>query len=239
MHLLITICARGGSKGIPGKNMKMLHGKPLIAYTIAHAQRFAEETGGDVSLSTDSDEIRSVAASCGLSTSYVRPAALAGDDVGKEAAMRDLLRYGEERKGVRYDMLLDLDVTSPLRTMEDLRSALKLLEKDVQALNLFSVNRAHRNPYFNMVERGDGGYYCLCKKTTKPILSRQNAPQVYDLNASFYYFRRAFFDTKYTTPFTDRALIYEMPHVCFDLDEPKDFDLLEYLIKTGKLGFEL
>lgn len=239
MNLLITICARGGSKGIPGKNVKMLHGKPLIAYTIAQAQRFAQSHHADVALSTDSEEIRSLAADCGLQTEYLRPHEFATDKAGKEAAMRNVLEYEERKRAKRYDMLLDLDVTSPLRTQEDLHEALKIIHADPKALNLFSVNHAHRNPYFNMVEKVADGYYRLVKIPETPILSRQTAPQVFDLNASFYFFRRAFFDAGWKTPFSDRALIYVMPHVCFDLDEPKDFLLLEYLLDKKLLGFEL
>jgi len=239
MNILITICARGGSKGIPGKNTKMLSGKPLLAYTIAQAQRFAESRGTDIALSTDDPDMRAVAATYGLHTEYLRPPELATDSAGKEAAMRYVLQYEEERRGKTYDMLLDLDVTSPLRTQEDLEAGLSILEAHPQALNLYSVNPAHRNPYFNMVEQGADGYYHLCKKPTTPILSRQVAPKVYDLNASFYFFRRTFFDAGWKTPFSDRALIYAMPHICFDLDTPEDFLFLEYLMEKQLLGFAL
>ncbi len=239
MSMLITICARGGSKGIPGKNTKNLHGKPLIAYTIAQAQAFAAKHDADIALSTDDLEIRSIADRCGLHTDYLRPAELATDSAGKEAAMRHALQNEEQRRGKRYDILLDLDVTSPLRTQQDLQEALVILEADPHALNIFSVNPAHRNPYFNMVEQAADGYYRLSKIPAQPILSRQTAPKVYDLNASFYFFRRAFFDSGCKTPFSDRALIYVMPHICFDLDEPEDFLFLEYLMDKQLLGFAL
>ena len=239
MNLLVSICARGGSKGVPGKNIRMVHGKPLIAYTVGHALAFAGLHGGTVTLSTDSEEIQSVAAQHGLKTEYVRPTALASDTAGKEAAMRDVLHYEEKRGGKQFDMLLDLDVTSPLRTVQDLEEGLQIMEQHPEALNLFSVNPAHRNPYFNMVEQGSDGFYHLSKTPKEPILSRQTAPKVYDPNASFYFFRRAFFDAGFKTPFSDRALVYVMPHVCFDLDEAKDFHLLEYLMEKNLLGFDL
>jgi CMP-N-acetylneuraminic acid synthetase len=96
MQLLITLCARGGSKGIPGKNIKSVGGKPLIAYSIAHAQAFAAKHSADIALSTDSEEIRTVAESCGLQTNYVRPAHLSGDDVGKIPVIADLVKNSEE-----------------------------------------------------------------------------------------------------------------------------------------------
>lgn len=238
MHILITICARGGSKGVPGKNIKEIAGKPLIAYSIEQAEKFAARHDADIALSTDSEEIRTVAAEFGLVTDYVRPAELSGDAASKESAMRDVLRYSEEKSGKRYDVLFDLDVTSPLRTQEDLDGALELLTKRPEVLSLFSANRAARNPYFNMVEQGEDGYYRLCKTSPVPIVSRQQAPAVYDLNASFFCFRREFFDGPSRTPFTERSVIYEMPHMCFDLDEPLDYEMLEYFIGQKKLDFD-
>lgn len=238
MNLIITICARGGSKGIPGKNIKPIAGKPLISYTIDQAKKFAKKHGGDVVLSTESDQIKAVAAEFGLETDYMRPDELGGDNIGKEAVMRDVLNFYEKQSGKTYDVLLDLDVTSPLRTTEDLEAGLLMMEENQEALNLYSVNRAARNPYFNMVEKGDDGFYHLCKKPEKPILSRQFVPDVYDLNASFYYYRRSFFDEGWTTPFTDRAIIYEMPHMCFDLDDPLDYEMLDYFIEHERLDFD-
>ncbi|WP_109694983.1 acylneuraminate cytidylyltransferase family protein [Chitinophaga deserti] len=239
MSVLITICARGGSKGIPGKNIRPLGGKPLISYSIEIAQRFASLNNGTVGLSTDAPDIRSVAASFGLETEYIRPEALSGDTVGKIDTIRDILLFEESRKGSKFDYILDLDVTSPLRTIEDLTSAFELIRQDAGAVNIFSVNKAGRNPYFNMVERNPEGYYSIVKKLNSPTLSRQSAPAVYEMNASFYFYRRDFFEQSYTSPVTDLSLIYEMPHVCFDLDHPVDFDFMEFLFVNHKLGFEL
>ena len=139
MNILITICARGGSKGIPGKNIKMLNGKPLIGYTIDIAKRFQEKHGNvEIALSTDSDEIIQVAEQCGLHSDYKRPASLSGDAVGKIDAIKDIVLYTENAKGIKYDYVLDMDVTSPLRTMEDLEEAFELMNADTNAINLFS-----------------------------------------------------------------------------------------------------
>jgi CMP-N-acetylneuraminic acid synthetase len=126
-----------------------------------------------------------------------------------------------------------------MRTVADLEAGLRILLDDPKALNLYSVNHARRNPYFNMVEREKDGYYHLSKKPQKPVLSRQTAPVVYELNASFYFFRREFFRQSWTSAYSDRALVYLMPHPCFDLDEPVDFDFLEFLIQERRLGFDL
>lgn len=239
MSLLITLCARGGSKGIPGKNIRPVNGVPLIAYSIRHAQSFAKKTGADIALSTDSADIRAVAETFGLAIDYVRPAELATDSAGKVEALRHLLLYEEQRRGKRYEYLLDLDITSPLRTIEDLERGFQRLQQDPKALNLFSVSPARRNPYFNMVEEGKDGYVHLSKKPEGALLCRQNAPKVYDMNASFYFYRRTFFEDSPSGVVTERSLCYVMPHECFDLDDPEDFAYLEYLISQKRLDFSL
>jgi len=239
MRTLITICARGGSKGIPGKNIKTIAGKPLMGYTIDCARKVQQALGNtDIILSTDSDEIIRVAASLGLETPYRRPAELANDTCGKLDAIDHAWRWAEEYYNCRYDYVLDLDCTAPLRNLEDVLAGFGILEKDAKALDLFSVSPAARNPYFNMVEQKESGYFDLVKDGSA-FTSRQSAPRVYDMNASYYIYRRAFFEQGLRDPNTPLSLVYVMPHRCFDLDEPVDFDFMEYLLKNGKLGFEL
>lgn len=237
MNILITICARGGSKGIPGKNIKMLNGKPLIGYTIDIAKLFQEKHGNvEIALSTDSDEIIRVAEECGLHSDYKRPEALGGDTVGKIDAINDIVLYTEKTKGIKYDYVLDMDVTSPLRTLEDLEEAFELMNADPNSVNLFSVSEAGRSPYFNQVEQKENGYFNKVKDAGV-FLTRQSAPKVYDLNASFYIYRRVFFDLGYKGAITDRSLIYLMKHTCFDLDHPIDFEIISFLLENDKLDF--
>ena len=239
MKTLITICARGGSKGIPGKNIKPIAGKPLIAYSIGCARRVAEALGdADILLSTDSEAIRDCAADWGLETEYRRPARLADDHCAKLDAIADALEWSEQRNRCRYDYLLDLDCTSPLRTVEDVLEGFRILEADPHALDIFSVNPAARNPYFNMVERKPSGYFDLVKDGSQ-FTTRQGAPAVYDMNGSFYIYRRSFFEQGLRDPNTPLSLVYVMPHRCFDLDEPEDFDYMSYLLEQDKLGFGL
>lgn len=237
-RLLVTICARGGSKGIPGKNLKSIGGTPLLAFSVTIAKRFANLNGGDLALSTDSDEIRKLAARYGLKTDYVRPPELSGDTAGKIDTIHHLLLNEEKRTGKRYEYILDLDVTAPLRTITDLTGAWLMLQGDREALNIFSVSKPHRNPYFNVVEKGDEGYYRLVKTPEKPIKSRQTAPKVFDLNASFYIYRRSFFDMGFENAYTPKSLVWLVEHICFDLDEPIDYLFMEYLIENKKLDFD-
>lgn len=239
MNILITICARGGSKGIPGKNIKPICGKPLIGYTIDVARQFqAKYPDTQIELSTDSDEIKRVAAVCGLSSTYTRPDALAGDTVGKIDAIADILYFCERERNEEYDYVLDMDVTSPLRNLTDLEAAFDIIKADAHAMNLFSVSPAGRNPYFNMVEQKENGYYNKIK-SLGDVLSRQAAPQVYDLNASFYFYKREFFKDGYRGAITDKSLIYVVPHTCFDLDHPLDLEIISFLIENKRLDFQL
>lgn len=238
MNILITLCGRGGSKGIPGKNIKALNGKPLLAYSIKHAKEFAiAHSNVDILLSTDDKAIKEVASSFGLETEYVRPDYLANDTIGKIDVLKDAIKFQENKNQKIYDILLDLDITSPLRTQKDLNEGLRKLLADDKAINLFSVSKPHKNPYFNVVEASDDGYCKLvCPSDTK---SRQTAPQVFDMNASFYFYRRTFFENGCNSAITERSLYYVMDHICFDLDEPLDFDIMEYLLANDKLGMTL
>jgi len=239
MKGLVTICARGGSKGIPGKNIKLINGKPLINYSLAVAEELSKKYDLDIFLSTDSQEIKDVVKASAFSEvniEYVRPDFLANDTAGKLDAIVDVYQFAEKATNVNYDFVIDLDVTSPLRTADDLATSVELLFNNHEALNLFSVSPANRNPYFNMVEEKDNGYYDLCKKGQ--FLTRQSAPRVFDMNASFYIFKKKFFSGNHKTVIAEKSLIYEVPHLCFDLDHSIDFEFMSFLLENKKLDFD-
>jgi CMP-N-acetylneuraminic acid synthetase len=240
MKILITICARGGSKGIPGKNIKLIGGKPLIAYTIGLAKLVEEKFEAKIALSTDDIKIKNIAEKFDITTEYIRPKILATDTAGKIETIRNLLEYEESIIEDKYDYILDLDITSPLRTLYDIEKSFKTILEKPESDTLFSVNIAARNPYFNMVEENKSGFFSLVKNDIKDgVLTRQSAPKVYDLNASFYWYRRGFFENNLNSPITQNSLIYEMPHICFDLDHPIDFLFLDFLLTNKKLDFQI
>ncbi|MEQ9116852.1 acylneuraminate cytidylyltransferase family protein [Fulvivirga sp.] len=238
MNILLTICARGGSKGIPGKNIKPLNGVPLIGYSIKMAQKIAAKLGGQLALSTDSDEIRNAASQFGLNTDYNRPESLSGDSAGKIDVIHHLITYMEDKANCEFDYIIDLDVTSPMRTLEDIEKAFDKLKGNKEALNIFSVSPASRNPYFNMVEVNDTGYAEVVKKTVS-FKSRQSAPKVYDMNASFYIYRRKFFKDDHRISTTDKSLAFVMDHHCFDIDHLVDFTIMDIMMRENLLGFEI
>lgn len=218
----------------------MINGKPLIYYSIKIANDFANRyDNAKIILSTDDDEIKTVVENLHLmiDTEYIRPQYLASDTAGKIDAIRDVKNYAEQKNNVKYDYVLDLDVTSPLRTLEDLENAFKILQNDEKAYNIFSVSPANRNPYFNMVEQDSSEYYSTSKKGS--FVTRQSAPNVYDMNASFYFYASSFFNNNFKGAITEKSLIYEVPHVCFDLDHPIDFDFMEFLLLNDKLDFKI
>lgn len=229
MKILCTICARGGSKGVPGKNIKQLNGKPLIAYTIETAQKW--DKADKIIVSTDNPEIADKAKKYGVDVPFLRPHELAEDNSGKMEAIRHAVDFLEQR-GEYYDIVIDLDVTSPLRTVEDLDNALKLfLDNDVN--DVYSVCEARRNPYFNMVELTENGRVKLCKKLDKTVLSRQTAPKVYDMNASIYIYKRDFIMST-DICHSDNTMAYIMPaERSIDIDSQLDFKIVEFLIKKG------
>lgn len=233
--ILVTICARGGSKGLPKKNILTLNKIPLIGYTIKLAKQFASEFNADIALSTDDSEIRMVAKNFGLDTKYIRPEILATDQTGKIDTIIDLINHEEKIYNINYDFFLDLDVSSPLRNINDLRNAFSNFLHVSDSLNMFSVNSATKNPYFNMVEVNRDGFAELVKKGN--YLTRQSAPKVYDLNASFYLYRRSFFFPKLHSVINSKSMIFEIDHLCFDIDHPIDFEFMNFLLENNKLDF--
>jgi len=237
---LITICARGGSKGIPNKNLIKINGKPLIGYTIDFVKKIKNSLNCKIALSSDNDKIIQYSKSLGINTKYKRPDYLATDQSSKIDTISHLLLYEEKEFKTKYDYILDLDVSSPLRKIEDILNSYNYFLEQKEMMSLFSVNDAQRNPYFNMVEEDEkSGYYKLIKNIGSVIKSRQKAPKVFDMNASFYWYRRDFFNKKYSSPITDKSGIYKMEHICFDIDNHLDLKLMEYLISSKEIDFLL
>ena len=213
----------------------------MIYYTCKFAVELATLWGStDICLSTDDDGIKSVVREFnmeGIYLDYERPQSLATDTAGKMGVIDHALNYMEHINKLTYDYIIDLDVTSPLRSLEDLNQAFRKLKESLTALNIFSVSPANRNPYFNMVEqKPDDKFVRLCKQGE--FLTRQSAPKVYDVNASFYIYRKQFFEEKYKSAMTNKTLIFAMDHICFDLDHPIDFEFMIFLLENKKVGFD-
>ena len=230
--ILCVIPARGGSKGVPGKNIKDLCGKPLIAYSIeqAKAARFIDR----IIVDSDDEAILQVGRRFGAETPFVRPANLARDDSSIFDVLVHAVEWLEQKENYHFDILLLLHTTTPLRTSQDIDECLMtLVEKN--ANNVFSVASSYKNPYFNMVElEPRSGIAKLCK--TGNFFNRQEAPKVFDMNSSIYAWDKNAF-LKYRSHFTDQTYIYEMPRErSVDIDEPLDFKIAETLIREFKIS---
>jgi len=225
---LCTILARGGSKGVPGKNKRLLAGKPLLAHTIDVAKRSG--VFDEIAFSSDSEELLDLAKVHGATVTIRRPEDLATDSSGKLPAIHHCVTEVESLKGFQFQTIVDLDVTSPLRSVEDIKAVLSLLYSS-NATNVITGVKARRSPYFNLVETQKDGYVSVSKKPGTPILRRQDAPQCFDMNASIYAWRRADFE-HCTGALMDRTLLYEMhEHSAFDIDSEVDFQIVEFLLQ--------
>jgi len=223
--MLCSICVRGGSKGVKNKNIRLINGKPLIAYTIEQAKKSG--LFEHVVISTDSDEIADVAKKYGGEVFFKRAAELSHDKAAKIPVIRDALLRSEEYYGNKFDYVVDLDATSPLREVDDILKAFELF-KTKGYDNLFSVTPSHRSPYFNMIEVVDGKV-----KLVKPssFIRRQDVPETYDMNASIYIWKRDVLLNN-DTLFLENTGIYVMPKErSFDIDDEIDFKIVEFLLK--------
>jgi CMP-N,N'-diacetyllegionaminic acid synthase len=226
--ILCTICARGGSKGVKNKNIKLLNGIPLIAYTILQAK----ESGlfEYIVISTDSDEIASVAMEYGAEVFFKRSTEMASDTAGKLEVIRDAFIRSEKYYKKSFDFLIDLDATAPLRYVSDITNAFEQFMRDRND-NLITAMPSRRSPYFNLVEMGKDGKVCLSKQLDSSIKRRQDAPQSYDMNASIYIWsRRTILDE--SSIFLPKTGLYVMPEErSIDIDSELDFEFVEFLVK--------
>lgn len=233
-RLLITICGRAGSKGFKNKNLKVFCGKPLVYYSLSAAELFCRnhpELQVDIALNTDSQELADLVAAQYPEVVYLpRGEELGGDKVPKMAVYQDSLRRMEERTGAAYDWHMDLDITSPLRTAADIENAFALKQAREDLDLVFSVCEARRNPWFNMVKTVDDHVEQVIHSE---FTGRQQAPDVYDVNASIYVFRRDFLANNRTGILWDGKIgISEMMDTgILDIDSEEDFRLMEVIAR--------
>lgn len=232
MKRLCTICARGGSKGVKGKNVRLLMDKPLIAYSIEQAR--ASGLFDALAVSSDSDEILEVARAWDCDYLIKRPDELATDQAAKLPVIRHCVAEVEQLAECTFETLVDLDATSPLRTPDDISNAVGLLEESGVG-NVLTAMPARRSPYFNLVELDPSGIVHLSKPLSKVVVRRQDAPLCYDMNASIYVWRRrVLFESD--SLFNADTRLYVMPEQrSIDIDSELDFRFVEYLM-TCKSG---
>jgi CMP-N-acetylneuraminic acid synthetase len=231
MKAIAFIFARGGSKGLPGKNIRSLGGKPLIAWSIQHA--LAIKRIEQVIVSTDSEEIAAVAREYGAKVPFIRPAELAQDQSPEWLAWRHALNNFREITGALPDVMLSIPTTAPLRLELDIEKCLDEFEKG-DADIVITITDAHRSPYFNMVKINADGAVELVNPPKASISRRQDTPTVYDITTVCYVANPRFI-MKHNAIFEGRVKsIYVPTDRAIDIDTLLDFQIAEYLISLRK-----
>ena len=222
--ILVVIPARSGSKGIPGKNIKKLHGKPLINYTIEAAKEIFENT--QVIVSTDDKEIAEIAASHGANIPFLRPKELAQDDSSTRDVILHLVDYFERKKSMPSVIVL-LQVTSPLRNSKHLNEALDLFfHKDCDMV--VSVTESKTSPYFNLYEENKKGY--LQKSKDGAFTRRQDVPPVYEYNGAIYIFKTKSIVESEMKDFEKITKYVMSKNDSIDIDDEVDWKIAEYIL---------
>ena len=224
---LYIIPARGGSKGIPHKNIKPLAGRPLIAYSIDVARELCPELD-NIILSTDDPEIADTARGLGLRVDYMRPAALATDSSGSREVMLDAMDWADAR-GIAYDCVVLLQPTSPLRTADDVRAALELYTPQLDMV--VSVEPAACNPYYNCFETDAEGFLHISKGDGR-LTRRQDAPPAWTYNGAVYVINPQSLRAMPMGSFGRRVPSPMPAERSIDLDTPRDWAVAEAIMST-------
>ena len=226
---------RGGSQGVKNKNFKLINGKPLMYFTIKQAIK--SRIFDHIVVSTDSKKILRIAKSYGAEGWFLRPKKLSLNSSQKIPVIRHALLQSEKFYNKKFETIIDLDVTSPLRKTEDILKAYKFFIKQ-KANILITGCKSKKNPYFNMIEIKNNKVQ-VAKRLKKNIYRRQDAPKTYDYNASIYIWRRKAL-INFKSFYTSKTVFYEMPESrSIDIDSKLDFKLVEFLLKKRKGNKEL
>ena len=236
MNILFTLCGRAGSKGVKGKNARDFLDVPLVWYSMANIALYMEKYAGEddikIVLNTDSEPLKDLVRRVKdvPVTIIHREEGLAGDKVPKVAVILDSLNKAEEAFARKFDMVVDLDITSPLRTVQDVKNAIdrKKQRNDVDVV--YSVAPSRRNPYFNMVKEENGFF---CKAIPSNFTTRQEAPVFYDMNASIYaYSPDALRNKEHATFFNSGCDAIVMKDTgILDIDSEEDYELMQVVAK--------
>lgn len=230
MSIVAFIFARGGSKGLPGKNTLPLLGKPLIAWSIEQAKAVSKIQR--IIVSTDSEDIATVAREYGAEVPFIRPSELAQDDSPEWLAWKHALSYLKDTDGKLPDVMISIPTTSPLRQPSDIENCLTLFSKG-GADAVITMTKAHRNPWFNMVKKADHGSVELVNQDDENVFRRQDASQVFDITTVAYVVS-PYFVMNEDRLFNGRVKAVEVPaERAIDIDTLYDFKIAEALMSNN------
>jgi N-acylneuraminate cytidylyltransferase len=229
MSLTAFVFARGGSKGLPGKNIRPLAGKPLIGWAIEQA--LSVERINRVIVSTDSDEIAVIARQHGAEVPFMRPEQLSGDGAPEMRAWRHALEFLQVTEGAMPDPFISVSATAPMRLPEDIEACIRAYETGVADVVL-SVTEGKRSPWFNMVRR-EGNNFVLVNSEAKGgrIVRRQDAPEVFDITTVAYVLRPDYI-LQHSDLFSGRTTAVTIPvERAVDIDTLLDFEIAEFMME--------
>lgn len=230
MNLLFTVCGRAGSMGVKGKNLWNFCGIPLLWYTLADKDRYLSK-GNQIKtvLNTDSEDLVRLSAAVSDPPFFLkRDSAIARATASKVSVIRSCLFRAETHWNIAFDMIVDLDITSPLRTLEDIRAAIEKKRTRPDADVVYFVTPSRRNPYFNMVREEDGFF---TKAVSSSFACRQQAPVFYAMNASIYvYTPKPLLEKRPETFLNDHTDIVVMLDTgILDIDSEWDYELMQVI----------
>jgi CMP-N-acetylneuraminic acid synthetase len=227
--LLGVIPARGGSKGVRGKNIRPVNGSPLIVHAIECGKRCPSIDR--LIVTTDSEQIAAIARDTGAEVPFIRPSHLAQDTTPMMPVLEHALLEAERLYGCTVEAIVLLDPTAPLRTKEDVEGAIALFRQGGSD-TVISCNEAHRNPYFNMVAINEEGFVRCVLDSEPPIGRRQDAPKVFDMNTVVWVFsRKSIVEEK--ARIAKRTKMFLVPaERSVDLDTETDFTILEAMLQS-------
>lgn len=227
MKPLVVIPARGGSKGLPRKNSKLLNGKPLIHYTIDAAREVFPDNR--ILVSTDDEEIRECAEKAGIKVPFLRPAHLATDTSSSREVMLHALEAYTKR-GEEIDTVVLLQPTSPLRTAAHIKSAIEIYTPDIDMV--VSVKETDANPYYVLKEEDEFGFLQPSKKGT--FTRRQDCPKVYELNGAVYVINKESLVKREPVQFEKVKKVLMDKESSVDIDDLLDFQLAGLILENRK-----
>jgi len=231
MKPLVVIPARGGSKGVPRKNIKLLNDKPLIQYTIEAAKIIFSDD--HICISTDDEEIKSVVENLGISVPFMRPIHLASDTAGSYEVLLHAISHYEEN-GYEADTLILLQPTSPFRTSRHIEKALELYSNEIDMV--VSVKETKSNPYYVLFEEDENGF--LKKSKEAKFVRRQDCPKVWEYNGAIYIININSLKKQMIGNFK-KIVKYEMDEFSsHDIDTMFDWEMAELMMQKQNKEYE-
>ena len=230
MRILFTICGRAGSKGVKNKNIRNFIGKPLPYYTLSLIDLFLKKRKDieyDIVVNSDSNELINMMENNSLRKVDIieRDKSLAGDTIGKIDVIRNCYEEMTRNKSVSYDIVVDADITSPLRTVNDIENLIDThTQKDADVTT--SVTSARRNPYFNQVKKTDNGIKRVIESN---FTARQQAPEIFDMNASLYAYKPEYLSTNKGVLDGYCEMIEMHDTAVLDIDNEDDFEYMQLI----------